>query len=298
MRKIVIDELTLQRDLAGGMNLPSGDDLPYSDGIPLESPWHRDGMMILLDQIEKHLLGRNDFYAGGDMFVHYSLKKDKRTDFRGPDVFVVFDVPREPDRKSWVVWEEDWHYPDIVVEILSESTESIDRVEKFALYRDVWKTTEYFLFDFETMKAEGWRLENGKYQSIQPNSNGHIECQQLGLWLGGAEIVWRGRRQSLPALFESGGQFAPTFELQALQLADAAKLKASDASQTVEAANRRADALERIAAESVRRADIAQELAEVAKQVANAAAQRADALQAELDLLRAKLNTTGTPNAT
>ncbi len=269
MRKIVIDEQTLQLDLTGGMILPSGDDLPYSDGIPLETPWHRDGMMLMMDQVDYQLQGRKDYFVGGDMFVHFSLKKDKRSDFRGPDLFVVFDVPKDKRRKSWVVWEEDWHYPDIVVELLSESTASIDRNEKFELYQDVWKTTEYYLFDFDSMLAEGWRLIDGKYRAIEPDSSGRIECKQLGMWLGGADIEWRGESRSLPTFYLKDGQLAPTFYLGEKSRADA----------------------------ETERAEVEKQRAEVEKQRADAEAAKNQALLVELQLLRNKLNNTGTTDA-
>ena len=40
-------------------------------------------------------------------------------DFRGPDFFVVLDVDGEVDRKSWIVWEENGRYPDVIVELMS-----------------------------------------------------------------------------------------------------------------------------------------------------------------------------------
>jgi len=105
-------------------NLPRGEDLPYSDGEPLDSYWHREAMNVLIHSLEYHWRGRTDYFAGGDMFIHFSPTFLMNRDFRGPDVFVVLGTTLEPPRKSWVVWEEGWKYPNVVVELMSESTTS------------------------------------------------------------------------------------------------------------------------------------------------------------------------------
>ena len=62
-----------------------------------------------------------------------SALQAKKNDFRGPDVFVVMDTDRH-ERKSWVVWEEDGRTPDVVIEIMSASTEKNDRGDKKRIY--------------------------------------------------------------------------------------------------------------------------------------------------------------------
>jgi Uma2 family endonuclease len=49
-------------------------------------------------------------------------------------------------RNSWVVWEENGKYPDLIIELLSDSTANVDRGLKKALYQDHFRTPEYFLF--------------------------------------------------------------------------------------------------------------------------------------------------------
>lgn len=56
----------------------------------------------------------------------------RNEDYRGSDMFVVLDVPRK-ERKSWVLWEEE-KAPDVVIELLSESTAQKDKEEKKLIY--------------------------------------------------------------------------------------------------------------------------------------------------------------------
>ncbi len=46
-----------------------------------------------MDALLPWLEAREDGYVGGNMLVYYSLKQVHNQDFRGPDVFVVLNVP-------------------------------------------------------------------------------------------------------------------------------------------------------------------------------------------------------------
>ncbi len=80
---------------------PTEEEIPYSDGLPMESERHFFQMSLGLESLKLAWKERDDFYAGGDMFVYFSLDQVKGRDFRGPDFFVVLGVPRR-ERKSWV----------------------------------------------------------------------------------------------------------------------------------------------------------------------------------------------------
>src|SRR4051794_36756462 len=82
--------------------LPGEDDLPCSDGMPMETQFHVLQMTLLIQTLSHHWADRQDFHVGGDMFVYFSQDQVRKKDFRGPDVFVVLEVPRRL-RKSWVV---------------------------------------------------------------------------------------------------------------------------------------------------------------------------------------------------
>ncbi len=165
-------------------------DLPYDDGEPLESNRHRIAINVLIDSLHQAYQGRTDYYAGGNMFVYYSTEQVRNKDFRGPDFFVTLEVNGTVERRSWIVWEEEGRYPDVIVELLSASTESEDRGKKKKLYAQTFRTRHYFIYDpFDRESLQGWHLgADLHYQELTANEHGWLWCESLGLWLG----TWEG----------------------------------------------------------------------------------------------------------
>jgi len=160
-------------------------DLIFDDGEPLESNRHRIAMNVLIDSALTALVDRPDSFAGGNMFIYYSQDQAMNRDFRGPDFFVTLDVDGNRERQGWVTWQEGGRYPDVIVELLSSSTATIDRTVKKGLYERVFRTADYFIFDpFDATVFEGWHLTNQRYQPLQPDDRGWLWCETLGLWLG------------------------------------------------------------------------------------------------------------------
>ncbi len=161
-------------------------DLIFDDGVPLESNRHRIAINVLIEAIYEALQERDDFFAGGNMFVYYSSKQARNQDFRGPDFFVVLDVDGTKERQGWVVWEEEGRYPDVIVELLSPTTAKQDKTEKKKIYEQTFRTQYYFIYDpFQPDSFQGWNLgANRQYQEIIPNEQGWLWCEILGLWLG------------------------------------------------------------------------------------------------------------------
>jgi hypothetical protein len=116
-------------------------------------------------------------------------------------LFLVKAVANHP-RKSWVVWEEDGKYPDLVIELLSDSTATKDRTVKKQLYQDRWRTPEYFWFSPETQEFAGWQLVGHEYKAIAANEQGWLWSQELELYLG----VLAGQLR----YFKSTGALVPT----------------------------------------------------------------------------------------
>ena len=73
---------------------PSEDELPYDDGIPMETPRHALQLQLLMDPLRLYWTGRQDICIGCNMFVYFSLHQGRTQDFRGRDFFVVLDVPK------------------------------------------------------------------------------------------------------------------------------------------------------------------------------------------------------------
>jgi Uma2 family endonuclease len=155
----------------------------YSDEPPLETDLHRRQIDLLIRLLEYWWRNRNDFYVSGNLTVFYSAEQLKTRDFRGPDVFIVLNAEKR-DRRSWAVWEEGGRYPNVVIELLSASTATVDRTTKKELYQNVWRLPEYYWFDPESLEFAGFRLMNGTYQAIAPDAAGRLPSAELGLGLG------------------------------------------------------------------------------------------------------------------
>jgi len=161
--------------------LPTEDDLPYDDGEPMETPRHREQMQLLIDALQLHWAERTDYYIGGNMFIHYDPENKRHS--RGPDVFLVLDVEQR-ERKSWVVWWEGMRFPDVIIELLSDSTREVDKGEKKALYARLFRTPEYYLYDPFSQEFIAYRLRGGFYEEIPPDVTGTVASPATGLALG------------------------------------------------------------------------------------------------------------------
>ncbi len=247
-------------------------DLPFElvvkDGIPMDHFLDPIQLALFRDVVHQLMAerGRIDYCIGGNNFVYYSIEQARdvargRPYFRGPDLFFVDRVPQRP-RKAWVSWEEGGRLPDLIVELLSPSTESIDRGEKMDLYARVFRTREYYLFDFDTSTLEAYRLSGLAYRPVKPNRNGRFHSDVLGAEMG----VWHGvvsqQESGWIRLYHPDGSLAPT---------------------AAEAERRHTEA-ERRYAEAER------QRAEAERQRADSERRRAEAAEAELARLRGSLN--------
>ena len=175
----------------------------YSDEPPLETDLHRDQIDLLIRLLRSLWHDRQDFYVSGNITIYYSPKQLKSEDFPekhsepfpvsvqeeavqsifGPDFFVVLGTERRP-RKSWVVWEEESKYPNVIIELLSDSTAQTDRGLKQQIYQDTFRTPDYFWFDPNTLEFQGFHLVDGTYQPLEADERGWRWSEQLGLYLG------------------------------------------------------------------------------------------------------------------
>jgi Uma2 family endonuclease len=182
-------------------------------------------MILLLESLELFWKDRRDFFAAGNLTIYYSPRQLKSEHFRGPDFFVVLGTERRP-RKSWAVWDEDGKYPNVIVEVLSSSTEAMDRGLKKQIYQDVFRTPDYFWFDPDTREFAGFHMVEGRYEPLAPNASGRLWSAQLALFLGvheGQLRFFTPEGQLLPAARELARQVEAA-EQRAARLAE--KLRA------------------------------------------------------------------------
>ncbi|MEM7555812.1 MAG: Uma2 family endonuclease [Cyanobacteria bacterium P01_A01_bin.84] len=254
--------MSIAKDIENSTDVifPPGD--LYSDEPQLESYLHLQQMLLLFKCLEWWWRERNDFFVAGNLTVYYSPHQRKSEDFRGPDFFVVLGTERKP-RKSWVVWEEYGKYPNIIIELLSSSTASVDKGVKKQIYQDIFRTPDYFWFDPNNLEFAGFVLVSGKYQPLEPNGNGWLWSHQLGLFLGVYEQQLR--------FFTSSGQLVPTPE----EVAQKEIKRAQEATQFAQEEQQRAQEATHLAQREMQRAQEATQLAQEEQQ-------RAERLAAKL----------------
>jgi Uma2 family endonuclease len=154
-----------------------------SDEPEMESSAHYFQLMLLVSCLDWLWQDRQDYFIGANLTVYFSREQLKNRDFRGPDLFVVKNVVQGL-RPSWVVWEEDGRYPDLIIELLSESTADSDRGLKKELYQSRFRTPEYFWYSPTTYEFMGWRLVGHTYEEIASNAQGWRWSEELELYLG------------------------------------------------------------------------------------------------------------------
>lgn len=262
---------------------PSSDELIFDDGIPMDTPRHRQQMELLIETLNLHWADRQDFYVGGNMFVYFSPNQVKNEDFRGPDFYVVLGTDRRRERKGWVVWEEGGKTPDVIVELLSESTADFDKLEKKEIYRTRLGAPEYYWFDpFDAADFAGFVARRQRYSALQPDKRGRLISPAMGLALA----RWEGAYQEVDATWlrweTLDGKLLPTNAERARE------------------ANLRADLLLQRAEQEQLRAEQERQYAEQERQYAKQERQRAEQAEARViqeqeraRLLAAKLRELG-----
>jgi Uma2 family endonuclease len=227
---------------------PTEDELPYDDGMPMETQRHALQLQLLMDPLRLFYTDRQDAYVGGNMFVYFSLDQVRHQDFRGPDFFVVLGVPKR-ERKSWVVWQEG-KGPDVVIELLSDSTAAQDKGEKKTIYQDRLRVPEYFWFDPFSGEWAGSVLRDGGYEDIAEDSHGRLLSQCLRLAL----IRWEGIYQEVEARWLRWATWAGTLLPTSQEVAAASQHQALEAQRQALEAQRQALEAQRQALEAQRQA--------------------------------------------
>ena len=191
----------------------------------MESDWHVVSITLLDELVRNHLGEPKNYFCGGNMFIYYSLQQAKEIEeyveaetpkrkprFKGPDFFLVKGVDGTKPRDSWVVWEEDGRYPDLVVEFISTSTRAKDVDKNVVFYAGVFRVPEYFWFDRRTGELVGYRLTADGYVRIEPDARGWLWSAVLGAYLGVWRGSYRGRAWPWLRLWDSEGQLVLTRE--------------------------------------------------------------------------------------
>lgn len=245
---------------------PGQDQLPWDDGVEMETPRHRALMNQLIETLAQHWADREDFFVGGNMFVYFSELQTRKNDFRGPDVFVVLGTDRKKHRKSWVLWEEGGKFPDVVIELTSPSTKEIDHEEKRRLYERIWSVSTYVIFDPHTQELTAYHRDATGF--VRDETDGgviHVPC--MGLSLAIAPTRLEGEAVTGLRWFERGAP-VPTREERTeheRERADAERQRADAERQRAEEQRQRAEEHRQRAEQEHARADAERARAEAAE---------------------------------
>jgi len=200
-----------------------------------ESELHRLLRNALIETLQAFYADEPLVHVTGDVLLFY--EKGNRRKHLAPDVFIAFGVGKQI-RDNYLMWEE--APPSVVIELTSPTTRTDDLGPKFALYRDVLKVKEYFLFDPKedliAPSMQGWRLVKGQYRAIRPVA-GRLPSRELGLHLereGNRAYLWNPATQQR---LLSPAQQAE----QARELAEDAREQAEDAREQAEQARDEAE---------------------------------------------------------
>jgi Uma2 family endonuclease len=243
---------------------PTQAELPYDDGVPMESQRHKMQMELLIDSFGTWLEEREDGYASGNMFVYFSMAQLKNQDFRGPDFFAVLGVPKG-ERRSWVVWEEG-KGPDVVIELLSPRTAANDKNEKKLIYQNQMRVPDYFWYDpFNPDDWAGFSLVAGVYQAIAPNAENLLVSQALGLAL----LRWQGKYKGVETTWlrwaTLAGELLPTAEEKERSFTEQERQRAEQETQRAEQERQRAEQERQRAEQETQRAEQERQRAEQAE---------------------------------
>jgi Uma2 family endonuclease len=117
------------------LSLPTGDRLPSSDDTPVDNEDQNFLPNLLLFALLSLWSDRTDWYFAADMAVYHTTGVSPKVPVV-PDGFLSLGVPRfkgDTFRRSYVVWEEDWVVPSLVLEVVSHSYGE-EYEDKMALY--------------------------------------------------------------------------------------------------------------------------------------------------------------------
>ncbi|MFC1642530.1 Uma2 family endonuclease, partial [Myxococcota bacterium] len=154
------------------------------DDQVMETPRHWQQMLLLVASLQEAWDERDDFYIAGRLPLRPYENHDWGDDLRDPDVLVAVNTERR-ERQAWIVSAEG-QAPDLVIELISPSTETADRVFKRELYASVLGVAEYVIYDPMMGALDGFDFDPNtrSYLPKERTADGCLHIRALGVWLG------------------------------------------------------------------------------------------------------------------
>ncbi len=111
-----------------------------------------------LSLLKQKLKGKSCQPFNSDQRIHIP----QNSLFTYPDISIICGEIMTLDQDEYNVLN-----PSVIVEILSPSTKSYDKGEKFTLYRDIASLKEYLLVDSERIRIEIFRLNEKNHWELE-----------------------------------------------------------------------------------------------------------------------------------
>ncbi|WP_066378600.1 MULTISPECIES: Uma2 family endonuclease [unclassified Anabaena] len=135
----------------------------------------------IYSRLRSHLRGSSCSVFMADMKIKINLASEGKNLFYYPDVTVTCD--REDKDRFYL------NYPCLIIEVLSPSTETIDRREKLVNYRNLESLQEYVLVSQDELKIEVYRRDSrGNWLLETLGQTDDLNLNSVGLTLTMAEI--------------------------------------------------------------------------------------------------------------
>lgn len=195
------------------LNLPSTEELPGSDDIPVDNEDQNFLPNLLLFMLVILRADRMDWYFGVDMAVYHTTGVSPRVPVV-PDAFFSLGVERKKggkSRRSYATWEENNVIPTLVLEMVSHKPGG-EYDTKFEIYTTLG-VLYYVIYNPEFWKRdrhhpfEVYKLVDGVYhlQIGEP-----YWMPELGLGLGRTQSLVGGIQQEILCWFDETGIAYPT----------------------------------------------------------------------------------------
>lgn len=245
---------------------------PDSDGKPMaDNTKQYRWIVTLVSGLEALFADDPNVFVAGDL-LWYPVEGDNKTRL-APDALVAFGR-RKGDRGSYKQWEEGGIAPQVVFEVLSPGNTAREMASKLAFY-DRYGVEEYYLYDPDRGRLQGWRRQGGQLLEIAPMRGWVSPRLGIRFELDGLDLC---------ITDPHGQRFITVLEVR--QQADSARQQAAQETLARRAAEQRAEQ------ETLARCE-AEQRAEEEALARRAAEQRAAAAEAELARLRASLQPSG-----
>jgi len=190
------------------IDLPSSEELPCSDDIPVDNEDQNFLPNILLFLLNSIWANRTDWFFGVDMGIYHTTGVNPRVPVV-PDGFLSLGVERKKggkSRRSYVVWEEDQVVPILTLEIISytpghEYDEKLEIYRKLGVLYYIIYNPEYWQRD-QHQPLEVYKLVDGIYQ-LQIGEP--LWMSEVGLGIGRHQGVVAGIQQEFLCWYDEFG---------------------------------------------------------------------------------------------